>query len=115
MFVLLDPLTRYVCFPVPEILNFHDPGLGPLISYKAPRGKRIFPEETTCLKGSFKVILWPVFSVVTVTMIFSIESSTGIVYSLVVLLFLLPLLLAPPPPQRHVVPVSEIPVMEERI
>lgn len=113
-FVLLDPFTRYVCFPVPEILNFHDPGLGLLISYNAPRGKKTFPERTTRPKGSFKVILGPMFSVVTVTMIFSIESSTWIAYSLVVLLFFLPLALLSPPLQRQVVPVSEISVMEER-
>lgn len=65
----------------------------------------MFPE------GSFKMMFGPVFWVVTVTMTFSIESSRGISYSLEALLFFLPLALLSPPLQRHVVPVSEIPVI----
>ena len=105
--VLLEPLTWYEYLPALETVSFQVPGRGWLISYIAALDKEIFPEVTEYPLGFLRVIVGFILSVATEIIIFSVESSIGIVYvCLGRLLFFFPLVLPVSPFSRHVAPAS---------
>ena len=81
-FVLLDPFNKYVCFPASDgTTNCQIPGDGFSNSNIVTLNTTLFPEVTKLPRGSFRLIVAPLFSLETVTIIFSMVSSTSNLYT----------------------------------